>query len=263
MNDIKLFFMNYLRRLKEVGLNFRNLMNIQKFFLYKKQMKQWVDGGGKVSKKYVVLYDFNCNSGISKGQYFHQDLLVAGYIFKNNPKRHVDVGSRVDGFVAHVASFRKIEVLDIRPQPESSHKNIQYKKADLMTSQNIEKTDSISCLHAIEHFGMGRYGDKIDVEGHIKGINNLVNLVREGGVLYISFPIGIADQVHFNAHRVFHPHTILSVNSIAQEMVLIRFDYVDDNGDLHQDVSIDDLIDTVRYGCGIYTFKKIFTNLNT
>jgi len=27
----------------------------------------------------------------------------------------VDIGSRVDGFVAHVASFREIEVFDIRP----------------------------------------------------------------------------------------------------------------------------------------------------
>jgi hypothetical protein len=256
MNEIKSCLMNYLRRLKEVGLNFRNLLNIQNFFLYKKQMNQWVDNGGKVSKRYIILYDFNCNSGVSEGQYYHQDLLVAGFIFRDNPNRHVDVGSRIDGFVAHVASFREIEVLDIRPQPESSHKNIQYIKADLMTTQNFKKTDSLSCLHAIEHFGMGRYGDKIDVEGHIKGINNLVNLVHDGGLLYISFPIGFADQVHFNAHRVFHPHTILSVDSIAREMVLLRFDYVDDNGDLHQDVSIDDAIDTVKYGCGIYTFKK-------
>jgi len=27
----------------------------------------------------------------------------------------VDIGSRVDGFVAHVASFREIEVFDVRP----------------------------------------------------------------------------------------------------------------------------------------------------
>ena len=256
MNDIKSYFMNYLRRLKEVGLNFRNLLNIQKFFLYRKQMKLWVDNGGKILKRYIILYDFDCNSGVSKGQYYHQDLLVAGFIFKDNPNQHVDVGSRIDGFVSHVASFREIEVLDIRPQSESSHKNIKYIKADLMTSQNIEKTNSLSCLHAIEHFGLGRYGDKIDVNGHIKGITNLVNLLNEGGILYISFPIGSADQVHFNAHRVFHPHTILSINCIVREMVLLRFDYVDDDGDLHQDVSIDDAIGRVKYGCGIYTFKK-------
>jgi len=42
----------------------------------------------------------------ASGHYFHQDLLVAGKIFKNNPIKHVDIGSRMDGFIAHVASFR-------------------------------------------------------------------------------------------------------------------------------------------------------------
>ena len=41
-----------------------------------------------------------------------------------NLKRHVDIGSRLDGFVAHVASFREIEVLDIRPLKVNKHKNI-------------------------------------------------------------------------------------------------------------------------------------------
>jgi hypothetical protein len=59
--------------------------------------------------------------------YFNQDLLVTSYIFKNNPKKHVDVGSRVDGFVAHVASFRKIEVIDIRKN-DFQFNNIIFKK---------------------------------------------------------------------------------------------------------------------------------------
>src|SRR5262245_5151765 len=50
------------------------------------------------------------------GHYFYEDLTVAQRIFKNNPVKHVDVGSRVDGLVAHVATFREIEVFDIRPQ---------------------------------------------------------------------------------------------------------------------------------------------------
>ena len=36
-------------------------------------------------------------------------------IYAARPEKHVDVGSRVDGFVAHVASFREIEVFDVRP----------------------------------------------------------------------------------------------------------------------------------------------------
>lgn len=61
------------------------------------------------------LHDFYEEGGITKSEYFWQDLLVARMILETNPEKHVDVGSRVDGFVAHVASFREIEVFDIRP----------------------------------------------------------------------------------------------------------------------------------------------------
>jgi len=65
------------------------------------------------------LLDKNESGGTTSGHYFHQDLLIARKIFQRNPLRHIDVGSRIDGFVAHVAVFRTIEVLDIRPVPSS------------------------------------------------------------------------------------------------------------------------------------------------
>ena len=63
---------------------------------------------------YPILSDRYDSAGVATGHYFHQDLLVAKFIYENKPMRHVDIGSRIDGFVAHVASFRDIEVVDIR-----------------------------------------------------------------------------------------------------------------------------------------------------
>jgi hypothetical protein len=143
---------------------------------------------------------------------------------------------------------------------KSVHENIKFRQADLMDSHDLGKTDSLSCLHAIEHFGLGRYNDPVDVDGHNKGIANLVNLVEKGGRMYISFPIGKNDEVHFNAHRVFHPGTILKHPSIEKSMRLIRFDFVDDNGDLHLSKLIEDVTVDTRYGCGIYTFEKIMSS---
>ena len=175
-------------------------------------------------------------------------------------KNHVSIGSRIDGFVAHVASYREIEVLDVRPLKKSEHENIKFRRANLINSHDLEKTDSLSCLHAIEHFGLVRYTDLIDVDGHNKGISNLVDLIEESGRMYISFPIGKGDEVHFNAHRVFHPTTILKHPSIIQNMRLIRFDFVDDNGNLHLYKSVKDVKDVssdIQYGYGIYTFEKV------
>ena len=107
---------------------------------------------------------------------------MANFVFKNTPTRHVDIGSRIDGFVAHVATFRKIEVLDIRPLEIDAHDNIAFIEADLMKiDSGLEAmSDSVSCLHVIEHFGLGRYGDKLDPDGHKKAIGNIISLLKPG-----------------------------------------------------------------------------------
>lgn len=224
--------------------------------MFCKQRLEWLKQGGKINHIYMILSDYSDSAGNAKGHYFHQDLLVAKLIYDNKPKRHVDIASRVDGFVAHVAVFREIEVVDIRPLEKSEHDNIKFVQADLMNPQDLGKTDSLSCLHAIEHFGLGRYTDPIDVDGANKGIKNLVELVDKGGRLYISFPIGQKDEVHFNAHRIFHPETILNHPSIKEKMKLIRFDFVDDSGDLHTNANVADVDSDSKYSCGIYTFVK-------
>lgn len=243
-------------KLLNLGFDVRKIPTYKYYFQYRRDRSEWLKQGGKISHNYMLLGDYSDNAGITKGHYFHQDLLVARLINEHNPQRHVDIASRVDGFVAHVASFREIEVIDIRPLQRSEHKNIKFQQGDLMSPQNLGNTDSLSCLHAIEHFGMGRYTDSIDVEGTNKGITNLVDLVSPGGRLYISFPVG-QDEVHFNAHRIHHPKTILSHASISKHMKLLRFDFVDDDGDLHLNIDIAEVDPQTKYGCGIYTFEKV------
>lgn len=253
-----LIFFKFVGRLilKTYGLDPKCLFRIRFLPRYLNSEKSWLNKGGLIDKRSIILNDFESEAGTSQGEYFHQDLLVAQFVFDRNPKRHIDVGSRIDGFVAHVACFREIEILDIRPLNKIQHKNINFIQADLMNVQDLKKTDSLSCLHAIEHFGLGRYKDPIDVYGYIKGINNLILLLKKNGFLYISFPIGIKDEVHFNEQRIFHPKSILNIESVKNHMNLIRFDYVDIYGDLHQNCEIDKL-QLNLISCGIYTFKKV------
>ena len=144
------------------------------------------------------------------GGYFFQDLTVARWVHEDNPSRHVDVGSRIDGFIGHLAVFREVEVIDIRPQPRQVH-NVRFHQLDLMQllpETWIESTDSLSCLHTIEHFGLGRYGDPLDPNGHLRGLAQLKRMVNPGGVMYLSTPVG-PERIQFNAHRVFAPETLL------------------------------------------------------
>lgn len=244
--------------LVSLGLDIRSIAALRYLPRYISQYAQFKKLGGSVTHKFPVLKDYAAQAGAARGHYFHQDLLVASLIYQANPVRHIDVGSRIDGFVAHVASFRKIEVMDVRDLCDTGHSNISFLKADLMNALKVSEgiADSISCLHAIEHFGLGRYGDPLNPNGHIQGFNNLLRMLKQGGILYISFPIGRSNEVHFNAHRVFGCDEIFSWADMADQMELLRFDYVDDDGNLHKNIDLNKTKLDVKYGCGIYTFKK-------
>lgn len=208
---------------------------------------------------FVCVGEKFAQGGTARGDYFHQDLLVARRIHQHAPRRHVDVGSRVDGFVAHVAVFRPIEVLDIRPLA-SRVPNLHFLQGDLMQPLPpalVACTDSLSCLHALEHFGLGRYGDPVDHDGWRKGLANLTRMVQPGGRLYLSTPIG-PQRIEFNAHRVFALRTLL--DSVAADFEVDRVSYVDDDGDLHEDVDFRGAEAArsfgCRYGCGILELTR-------
>lgn len=197
-------------------------------------------------------------AGTASGHYFHQDLLVAQEVHKRNPRRHIDIGSRIDGFVAHVAVFRQIEVLDIRPLI-SSTPNIRFVQADVMKSVPAEiHADSVSCLHALEHFGLGRYGDEVDYDGWFRGLKNIAGMVEPGGMFYLGVPTGWEQRIEFNAHRIFSLPYMRQVLNCWFDIESLAF--VDDEGYLHVDVdptgSKAEISFDAHMGCSIWTLKK-------
>lgn len=238
--------------LKQRKLRKRRFKQIRK---YLRDREAFLAAGGKIAIERPMLEDYSDQAGAASGHYFHQDLLVATKINQENPRKHVDVGSRIDGFVAHVAAFREIEVIDIRPLDPTAHSRIKFVQGDLMSENGVpsEYCDSLSCLHALEHFGLGRYGDPIDPDGHRKGFKNLTRMLKVGGTLYISFPIGHSGT-HFNAHRVFDPSEVLEWGK--DDFQLLDYQYVDDQGNL-QKCSTPLVTPPLTYGCGIYTLRKI------
>jgi hypothetical protein len=211
-----------------------------------------------ITRNYMCLHDKNDKSGTLSGQYFNMDLLIARRVFENNPTKHIDIGSNIQGFVAHVASFRQIEIFDIRPN-ESKIKNIVFKQADFSNPVVIPDayTDSLSCLHAIEHFGLGRYGDPIDPDGHLKGLDNMYKMLQKEGTFYFATPIG-SQRIEFNAHRVFSVKYLLE--QFEPRYIVKHFSYVDDQGELFENVELTkEMIDTnccCNYGCGIFEMIK-------
>ncbi|AVQ00240.1 hypothetical protein C7S18_23150 [Ahniella affigens] len=205
------------------------------------------------------LHDRQLPGGDASGHYFHQDLYVAKRVFQSAPIEHIDVGSRIDGFVAHVAVFRRITVIDLRPNRQRVG-NIEFRQADMSAPLNpdlVACCDSLSCLHALEHFGLGRYGDPVDPDAHRRGLRNLHAMLKPGGTLYLSVPIG-PSRIEFNAQRVFALPALL--RWVGEHFTVQSLAVVDDAGELHEQVALEpSAVDRnlgCRYGCAILELRK-------
>lgn len=153
-------------------------------------------------------YDLGENAG-SLGYYFWQDLWCSRKIYQRKPPEHYDIGSRVDGFIAHVLSFMPVTLIDIRPLPYKIE-GLNFIQADATNLEGIADRSiiSLSSLCAPEHFGLGRYGDPVDPEACFMALRSMQRVLAPGGHLYIAVPVGDVSGVAFNAHRIFAPEIV-------------------------------------------------------
>ena len=214
------------------------------------------DNSFPVEASYPCLSDKFDTAGKLDRHYFYQDTYVARKIYEVNPIDHLDVGSRIDGFIAQLSIFRKLTIIDIRPL-DVEIVNVNFLQADICKDDfNVRTAESVSCLHTLEHIGLGRYNDPLGTDLWKQGLKNLWSLVNPGGILYLSVPIG-KQKIMFNAHRVFNTTTI--INEIPNAK-LIDFAYIGDKTSLKvgptNTLEIDKITRDFNYGLGIFMFKK-------
>jgi SAM-dependent methyltransferase len=192
------------------------------------------------------------DAGTARGHYFWQDLWAARILFANQVREHVDVASRVDGFVAHVLPFCQVVYVDLRPLP-SEVEGLEFRRGSLLSLPFADNSvASLSCLHVLEHIGLGRYTDPVDPEGHLKAAKELVRVLAPGGTLLLGTPVG-QERLCFDAHRIFDPQTVLDAFSPLQ---LAGFSLIDDRGAGVLPGAPFDQARRCRYGCGLFILKK-------
>ncbi|HMS83235.1 MAG TPA: DUF268 domain-containing protein [Nitrospira sp.] len=182
--------------------------------------------------------------------YFYQGAWLARRLSARKPSLHVDVGSSV-AMVSVLSATVPIAFLDYRPLPVHlpGLQCIGGTATQLPFASGV--VPSLSCLHVIEHIGLGRYGDPLDPQGSRRAAAELVRVLQPGGWLFLSAPVG-RERVCFNAHRVFGVDT---VRGLFQGLELKSFSLVDDAGQFHEEVS-PDAADPLDYGCGCFEFVK-------
>lgn len=204
---------------------------------------------------YPITNDISEQADKLDSHYFMQDICVAQKVMRANPVRHYDVGSRIDGFISHLLVFRSnVTVIDVRPLKEKIE-GLSFICADATNMSCIDdgSVESLSCLHALEHFGLGRYGDPVDAEACFKALCSFERILKHGGILYLAVPCGRKDRVCFNAHRIFSPHTI--IDSVP-DLTLLSFEVINNFAIESVDLDRTDLEKYGDYYCGIFTFIK-------
>ena len=166
------------------------------------------------------------------------------------PEHHVDIASNVS-FVAQLCAVFPVIQMEFRP-PEiklSSYNRLSGNILSLPFSD--ESIQSVTCLHVIEHVGLGRYGDVLDSDGCWKGLLELERIIAPGGSLFLSVPVG-KPAVYFNGNYVFNA---LDIVRALVGLELSEFSYVDDNGNFVEFGSLDDT-STMEYALGLFHLKR-------
>lgn len=172
--------------------------------------------------------------------------MVIGYA----PAKHIDISSSLN-FCTTLSATVRTEFYDFRTTPLQLD-NLLCGQADL-TNLFFEdaSVESLSCMHTIEHIGLGRYGDPIDVNGDITAAAELSRVVRPGGHLLMVVPVGRA-RIVFNSHRVYCHDQLLAMfpNFEVLETALVR----DDRSFSRNPDAVE--FDAQSYGCGCYLLRK-------
>ena len=141
--------------------------------------------------------------------YVYHTSWAARVLKESNPAKHVDISSSLY-FSGIVSAFIPIDFYDYRPA-NLNLSNLNSKEGNLLSLPFADDSvQSISCMHTIEHIGLGRYGDPIDPCGDIKAINELKRVTAKNGSILFVVPIGKIPMIEFNAHRIYSYKQIVS-----------------------------------------------------
>jgi hypothetical protein len=243
-------------------LGFRSKTDLQ-YMDFQKEFNTLNELGAKVGKRfsldwedrYAILNEKTSTTSFER-HYMYHTAWAARVLQQIKPEVHKDFSSSLF-FNVISSAFVPIEFYDYRPA-ELILENFKTNHADL-TKLDFEDNSikSLSCMHVVEHIGLGRYGDELDYNGDLKAIKELARVLTPDGDLLFVVPVGGKAKIMFNAHRIYQPKQIIKLFQ-AEGLVLKEFTMIPEeaeDGALVQN-PVQKLIDKQEYACGCFWFSK-------
>lgn len=184
--------------------------------------------------------------------YVYHTSWAARILAQTKPDKHVDISSSLF-FVGIVSAFIPVDFYDYRPA-DLQLSQLNTKHADLTRLQFGTGTiSSLSCMHVIEHVGLGRYGDPLDPDGDLKAIGELKRVLAKGGNLLFVVPMG-KSRIAFNAHRIY---SLEQIQDYFSDLVLKEFVLIPDDFSIPPMLNpAGEIVKRQEYACGCFWFQK-------
>lgn len=185
--------------------------------------------------------------------YVYHPAWAARVLAATRPSEHVDISSTLH-FVSILSAFVPVRFYDFRPA-DLQLEGLKCDRADLLALPFPDNSvASLSCMHVIEHVGLGRYGDPLDPDGDLKGMRELARVVAPGGDLLFVVPVG-RSRLCFNGHRVYSYDQILASFPGLELKEFVLIPEAAERGGLILQASRE-IADREAYGCGCFWFIK-------
>src|SRR6202023_4440186 len=177
---------------------------------------------------------------------------AARSLAKTKPQAHVSFGDSLY-FVGIVSAFTSTTFCDIR-ESGLPFRDIEENPVDLtnLPASWTGTLQSVSCMHVLEHIGLGRYGDALDASGDRKAAAELSRVLAPGGQLLIVAPMEDPPRVRFNAHRLY---SYSQVMDLFRDLSLLEFTLITNEGEYFENAD-PSLLQGREYCCGCFRYTK-------
>lgn len=203
---------------------------------------------------YPCIKDKTIKTGFDR-HYVYHTAWASRKLKEINPEYHIDISSSLY-FSGIISAFVPVKFYDYRPA-NIELSNMESLCGNLMSLPfESNSIGSLSCMHVVEHIGLGRYGDKIDSSGDLKAINELKRVLAVNGSLLFVVPIGKTSKIEFNAHRIY---TLKQIKEHFSDLELKEFSLIPEkSGPIIYNATEKD-VNKENYACGCFWFTKKIT----